>query len=144
MCQNVNEKQYQSGHSLLSWTLSNRDNLVYFDCETSNVCLWKSHSNPFLEPTSSGSTKQWGYSFLLKETTGAFAWALSKSLTSIHQLRVTSQPSQNSDHIHNKTRTRIKLTQKIKLKTVRRVLVKATAGPDAIVELNLPPDIFRL
>ena len=32
-------------------------------------CLCKSHSNLFLEPT---STKQWESSFLLKETTGAF------------------------------------------------------------------------
>ena len=32
-------------------------------------CLSNSRSNPFLEPT---STKQWGWSFLLKETTGAF------------------------------------------------------------------------
>ena len=30
-------------------------NLFQFDCETSNVCLCKSRSNPFLEPT---STKQ--------------------------------------------------------------------------------------
>ena len=30
----------------------------------------KSRSNPFLEPT---STKQWGESVLLNETTGAFA-----------------------------------------------------------------------
>ena len=44
-------------------------NLFYFDCETSNFCLCKSNSNPFLEPT---STKQWEYSFLLKETTGVF------------------------------------------------------------------------
>ena len=43
--------------------------LFILDCEKSNFCLGKSRSNPFLEPT---STKSWGLSFLLKETTQAF------------------------------------------------------------------------
>ena len=44
----------------------------------------KSRSNPFLEPT---STKQEGYSFLLKETTGAFDGART------HDLPITSETS---------------------------------------------------
>ena len=34
-------------------------------CETKQLCWCKSHTNLFLEPT---STEQWGWSFLLKET----------------------------------------------------------------------------
>ena len=52
------------------------------DCETSNLNLCKSSLNPFLEPT---STKQWGLSFLLKETTRAFDGAPT------HDWPITSQ-----------------------------------------------------
>ena len=57
---------------MLSATLVHT-NVLFFDCETSNVCLCKLLWNPFLEPT---NAKQEGQSFLFNETTAAFdvAW----------------------------------------------------------------------
>ena len=57
---------------MLSATLVHT-NVLFFDCETSNVCLCKLLWNPFLEPT---NAKQEGQRFLFNETTAAFdvAW----------------------------------------------------------------------